>query len=493
MNKNLKKQNRSLCASLILMGFGILVHTHVCVALPTSTHSQEHLQRAYVEHRFGMFICYNIMSYGASWGEAGFNSSVFNPQRLDCHQWAEAAVSAGMTFGLLTTKHHEGFCLWDSEQTEYDVASTPYKKDIVRQYVDAFRARALRIGLYYSMWDSTHGIDKGSIEPNDINFIKAQIRELLTNYGAIDTFVIDGWFWRMGHHEVPYTEIREFIRQLQPDCLVTDHTHLQAVYHLDIPYYEGPFGAFPPEGNTMPSALGHCSMKGNGWFWSPATPQGLYPGESAESIVAKLETLESRYCNFILNCMPNREGLLDPLTVNLLAKIGQLWKPNVNRPPLPPQGRLPVYTVPIANVTASSGNPMSLIDACQHGSHYAHWTSEANMPQEIVLDLGTVYEGIDSLSIVPNHRCKPRPETALTEGSITKLNVSVSDDKTTFKLVAMESYVADAKPHHIAFESSPIRFIKIEILETHGPQAIIAELAVGGADRMPWEKLSSNK
>ena len=74
----------------------------------------------------------------------------------------DAAVSSGMKFGLLTTKHHEGFCLWDSKFTDYDVASTPYKKDIVQQYIDAFRKKNLKIGLYYSIWDSSHGVDKDS-------------------------------------------------------------------------------------------------------------------------------------------------------------------------------------------------------------------------------------------------------------------------------------------------------------------------------------------
>jgi hypothetical protein len=86
---------------------------------------QESLQRAFIEQRFGMFICYNIMSYGTTWGEKGYDISTFNPQSPDCSQWAEAAASAGMKFGLLTTKHHEGFCLWDSRFTLLKEESWP--------------------------------------------------------------------------------------------------------------------------------------------------------------------------------------------------------------------------------------------------------------------------------------------------------------------------------------------------------------------------------
>jgi len=193
---------------------------------PKETIAYNQTLQDFVDMRFGMFLCYNIMSYGAKWGEANYDISKFNPTKLDCNQWADAAVSAKMKFGLLTTKHHEGFCLWDSKTTEYDVASTPYKKDIVRQYVDAFRAKNLKIGLYYSIWDSTHGVDKNKIGDKELNFIKEQITELLSNYGKVDYFVLDGWFWRMGHKEIAFTEIRNLIRKLQPNCLITDHTHL---------------------------------------------------------------------------------------------------------------------------------------------------------------------------------------------------------------------------------------------------------------------------
>ena len=111
----------------------------------------EKAKEDFIDQRFGMFICYNIMSYGAKWGEANFPINTFNPQKIDCNQWADAAVSAGMKFGLLTTKHHEGFCLWDSKFTKYDVASTDYKKDIVKQFSEAFRAKGLGVGLYYSI------------------------------------------------------------------------------------------------------------------------------------------------------------------------------------------------------------------------------------------------------------------------------------------------------------------------------------------------------
>ncbi len=436
----------------------------------------------FIDKRFGMFICYNIMSYGASWGEANYPITDFDPDKLDCDQWADAAISANMKFGLLTTKHHEGFCLWDSKYTDYDVAATPYKKDIVKQYTKAFRNKGLGVGLYYSIWDSTHDIDKGEITSEKLDFIKGQITELLTNYGKIDYFVIDGWFWRIGHNtEVPYTEIRDLIRKLQPDCLITDHTHLQAPYHVDIPYFEGPFGAFPPKDNTMASALGHCSIKGNGWFWNEETPNGMKANDGIDVILEKLKACEARYCNFMLNCMPNRDGLLDPIYINLLSEIGQKWQPDINRLPLPHQGKQIVKSIPIQSAEATSGNADYLIDGTKiAGKNYYTWVSDTIFPQNITLDLGEL-KAFDVITIVPNHRCKPAPETALEEGNITACSLYYSDDNITFTKIADFTWKASSKYRNLSFPETKSRYIKIEINHAVGDNAIITELEIGSS------------
>lgn len=440
----------------------------------------QELKEQFIEQRFGMFVCYNIMSYGAAWSEANYPIDSFNPQKLDCNQWAEAAVSAGMKLGILTTKHHEGFCLWDSQYTDYDVASTPYKKDIVRQFVDAFRTHGLGVGLYFSIADQTHGIVKGEITPEKLELVMGQIRELLTNYGKIDYFVLDGWNWSMGHKEVPYHKIRQLIRDLQPDCLVTDHTHLQAPYHVDIPYFEGPFGAFPPEGNTMASALGHCSVKGNGWFWSEETPNGLKEGENASTIVEKLRTCESRYCNFMLNCMPNREGLLDPIYIDLLSKIGRQWQPDSTRPVLPDQGPQIWETLPFAQVTASSGNADYLWDGTKiAGKNYYDWEAEPGFPQEIIMDFGAQQKNVSVLTIVHKHRCKPGPEMPLKEGNILRYRLYQGSDGVTFKWVADPVEIRRDGYISIGFKPTNARYLKLTIMDAVGGRAVINELEAG--------------
>jgi alpha-L-fucosidase len=107
----------------------------------------EQLQRAFAELRFGTFIHFGIMTFtGAAWATPNQDVSKFDPAKLDCGQWAEAFAAAKMKFGIITTKHHDGFCLWNSAYTENDVASIPWKEgqgDVVQEFVDALLAQDL--------------------------------------------------------------------------------------------------------------------------------------------------------------------------------------------------------------------------------------------------------------------------------------------------------------------------------------------------------------
>jgi len=334
--------------------------------------------------------------------------------------------------------------------------------------------------LYYSIWDSTHGVVKDSIDDKKMQLIKGQITELLANYGKVDYLVIDGWFWRMGHHEVSYHEIRDLIRELQPDCLITDHTHLQAPYHMEIPYFEGPLGAYPPEDNKMATTLGHCSVRGNGWFWSEKTPDGMKPNDGVDTVVHKLVTCESRYCNFMLNCMPNRDGLLDDLYIDLLTGIGDKWNPDMTRKPLPGDQAQIAVSVPIKKVTASSGNADYLIDSRQiPGGNFNVWKSDSEYPQTILMDMGVVHENLDVLIIVQNHRSEPKPQIALAEGNVTKCKLYASIDNKTFRVVGEQTWKPDANYRAMGFEKSTARYLKLEILEANGSYAVINELEVG--------------
>ncbi|OPH59951.1 hypothetical protein BC351_18685 [Paenibacillus ferrarius] len=165
-------------------------------------------QKNYVDLRFGMFIHYNMGTYtDEEWATPGQNPLTFNPTSVNTDQWADAAKSAKMKYALLTTKHHDGFALWPTKCGNYNVMNSAYPRDIVKQYVDSMRSRGILPGLYYSIWDRQQGIDAGSVSRTDLDFMKGQLTELLTNYGDIPMLIFDGWAWRMGN-QVAFQEIR---------------------------------------------------------------------------------------------------------------------------------------------------------------------------------------------------------------------------------------------------------------------------------------------
>lgn len=172
------------------------------------------LHRDLVNLRFGMFIHFSPTSYldlpdhlqpdhapprqgkdGILGTADDLSPGLVNPKQLDCGQWADAAKSAGMKFAVLTTKHHDGFCMWPSKYSDYTVAQG-CNRDVVREFVDAFRKRGIKVGLYYSIRDRTARIadsQHDGASPEKIQLIKNQLTELLTNYGEILYIVFDAW------------------------------------------------------------------------------------------------------------------------------------------------------------------------------------------------------------------------------------------------------------------------------------------------------------
>src|SRR3712207_398877 len=125
---------------------------------------------------------------------------------LPDHQTSQR-IQAGMTYGCLTTKHHSGFCIWNTKTTDYNVMQSPLKRDVVREYCDAFRKEGLKVMLYYSILDTHHRLRPNRISRDKVDMIKAQLHELLTQYGPITALIIDGWdapWSRISYDEVPF-------------------------------------------------------------------------------------------------------------------------------------------------------------------------------------------------------------------------------------------------------------------------------------------------
>jgi alpha-L-fucosidase len=219
------------------------------------------LQQAFADLRFGMYIHLNMASYEQrEWGDPKASPLLFNPRSLDTDQWASAAVSAGMNYGCLTTKHHDGFCLWPTATSSPSVKDSSFRGDVVRFYVDSFRKHGLKVCLYFSILDLRANIRPYVVTREKIQLIKNQLRELLANYGEITALIIDGWnaSWsRISYDEVPFAEIYEHVKSLQPNCVMSDYNQgsfpAPALYYTDIKQYEQHAGQTIPLGSTVPS------------------------------------------------------------------------------------------------------------------------------------------------------------------------------------------------------------------------------------------------
>ena len=301
----------------------------------------------FVHDRFGMFIHFGLYAMPArhEWvktrelmSEARYQKYFdhFNPDLMDAREWAKKARAAGMKYAVLTTKHHEGFCLFDSQYTDYKSTNTPCGRDLVREYVDAFRAEGLRVGFYYSLIDWHHPdfpIDYKHPRRNDpdaaekdrgrdmtryAEYMRNQVRELLTNYGRIDILWCDFSYsaisnapeWMQfgggkGKDEWESEKLIAMIRELAPNILLNDRAQI-------------PQDLVTPEQNiTMPSIKDEAT--GEYYTWETcqtfSDSWGYYRDEETwktpKMLLDILIKTVSKGGNLIMNVGPTARGNLD--------------------------------------------------------------------------------------------------------------------------------------------------------------------------------------
>jgi len=345
--------------------------------------SLESLQQDFVNLGFGMFIHYGMPTFmDQDWSDPNAPLSLFQSSKLDPDQWAKAAKSAHMTYGCLTTKHHSGFPIWDTKTTDYNVMNTPLGRDVVKEYVDAFRKNGLKVMLYYSILDTHAGIRPHEITPEKIDMIKAQLTELLTNYGEITALIIDGWdapWSRISYDDVPFNDIYHLIKSLQPNCLVMDLNAAkyptEALFYTDIKSYEQGAGQYiSKEQNKLP-ALACLPLQAN-WFWKTSFPTSQLkdPKMLVNDI---LKPYNQIYCNFILNVAPNKDGLIDENALKALREIGELYPGPKNIPTIPAHDK-PIIASNIAKFARSNSSwsdDMNIMDFANDDNFRSAWVS----------------------------------------------------------------------------------------------------------------------
>lgn len=265
---------------------------------------------------FGMFFHFNMSTFtNEQWADPATPASAFDPTGVDPDQWAKSMKSAGMQFGVLTAKHHDGFALWPTAYSDHNIANSPYqsgKGDIVRDYVEAMHANGLKVGLYFSIWDRHAGDSTALIEN--------QLRELLTKYGQIDYLWFDGWGWQVPYSQIPYQPIRDMIRQTSPKTVVANNDHNSTLQTSDVIVYEVPVQGMPPATNARPTDGSDTLDTNQTWFHTTSTGAP----RSAQDIVDNLNKAKTGNALYLLNVGPGRDGRLPQDYADRLDEIGAL-------------------------------------------------------------------------------------------------------------------------------------------------------------------------
>lgn len=312
------------------------------VAPASSPASLTSAQRDFMTWKFGMFVHFNLGTFAdRDWASGYEDPALFAPAKLDCNQWAEVARDAGMQYLVLTVKHTEGIALYDSAVTTHDITKfTRFRDgrgDIVRAFVDACRRHHLKVGLYYCFpgdySDEVHHNAPPAGRPNlhglppeaagdFTGFIKRQLGELLTNYGAIDLLWIDQY--ANPYTKAGWTEIRDHVKRLQPGCLVLGN-NAHTLADSDVISFEFPWRReLPPPGNALPAEVCDTIQTDQRWFWrAVGSPTDLVP---AAELAERIRACQARNGNYLLNVPPDRDGLISGDHLKRLREVVALLR-----------------------------------------------------------------------------------------------------------------------------------------------------------------------
>ena len=318
------------------------------------------------EARFGLFIhwgLYAIPSRG-EWVRSvekmpqekymqyfeEFKAEEYKPK-----EWAALAKKAGMKYAVLTAKHHDGFCLWDSKLTDFKSTKTQARRDLVSEYLEAFRAEGIKVGLYYSIvdWqhhdyphfeDWHHPMRENSACGNEgrnferyLEYMHGQVRELLTDYGRIDIMWFDFSYGKMAGETWKAQELISMARSLQPHLIIDNRLEgsgekAGTILSANPSDYAGDFACpeqmIPPQGicNELGDSVPWeaCLTLNTNWGYC-ATDQHWKP---ADMVIRMLVECVSKNGNLLLNVGPDAKGRIPEASVKILEEVGGWMKKN---------------------------------------------------------------------------------------------------------------------------------------------------------------------
>ena len=311
--------------------------------------------------RFGMFIHWGLYALPARHEWVKTREKItdedydryfwhFDPDLFDAHEWARQAKAAGMKYAVLTTKHHEGFCMFDSKYTDYKCTNTPAGRDLVQEYVDAFRAEGLKVGFYYSLidWhhpdfpidpihprrddDNVQELNKGRDMHRYAEYMRNQVTELLTNYGKIDIMWFDfsypdnnppdkPWLKGKGKDDWEAEELIALTRRLQPDIIIDNRAGIEQ--DLWTPEQYQPQSWLRDKNGELVTWEACQTFSGSWGYYRDETSW-----KSPEMLIQMLIQTVSLGGNLLMNVGPTARGCFDYRAQNALQVYADWMKFN---------------------------------------------------------------------------------------------------------------------------------------------------------------------
>ena len=311
-----------------------------CTKKETPKSNDERMEK-WREARFGLFIHWGLYAIPAGeWdGKTNYaewirnNAHIplevydqfvheFNPVKFNAKEWVRMAKDAGMKYIVITSKHHDGFCLFDSKYTDFDVMSTPFQRDIMKELADASHEAGIKICWYHSIMDWHHPDylprrewekdrpTEGADFDRYVHYMKSQLSELLSNYGDIGVLWFDGEWESTWNHERG-KDLYHYVRGLQPDIIVNNRVDVNRGGMAGISSDDSNVGDFGTPEQQIPATglpgvdWETCMTMNNHWGYN----KNDHEWKSTKQLLQMLADIASKGGNFLLNVGPTAEGL----------------------------------------------------------------------------------------------------------------------------------------------------------------------------------------
>ncbi len=322
----------------------------------------------YLHDRVGMFIhwgLYSLLGHG-EWAMSRERISKeeyrqyfdnFNPRDYDPKKWAAMAKNAGIKYAIMTSKHHEGFCLFDSQYTDFKSTNTAFGRDAIREFLDAFREAGIKVGIYYSIIDWHHpdypeyGDMYAPMRDNEeyrerekeknfdryLEYMHAQVKELCTNYGKIDILWFDYAYDNMRGEKWQATKLVRMVKHYQPHIILNNRLEVSgngfgSIVTANHNEYSGDFvtpeQVIPPDGIrnvwNEPVPWEACVTTNNHWGYCNKD----YNFKSPELIIRKLVECTSKGGNMLINVGPDKDGIIPEKSAAIFDELGAWLRTN---------------------------------------------------------------------------------------------------------------------------------------------------------------------